>query len=139
MTTNRTYSCRRMLSVWTAGAALTGAMLGHAVLSAPPASANCTMTPEDDQYIHLLAQNKMIHTVDFNDCNMSAEGRWFADQVRNSSDPLGTARSLMKMVTDTTPMNAQQAEWEVESAIYVYAPELIPKIKDEYAHEPPAE
>lgn len=33
------------------------------------------------------------------------------------------------MVTNTTPLSPDQAEWEVESAIYVYAPDLIPKIK----------
>ena len=42
------------------------------------------------------------------------------------------------MVTDTTPMNADQAEWEVESAIYVYAPQMIPKIKDQAAQQQPA-
>ena len=26
------------------------------------------MTPADDQYIQLLAQNKMVHNADFNDC-----------------------------------------------------------------------
>jgi hypothetical protein len=138
MTITRTRSRRRVLSVWTAGAVLTAAMLGHVVISAPPAWANCTMTPQDDQYVQLLAKNKMIHTADFNDCNVVAEGRWFADQVRNSPDPLGKARSLMKLVTDTTPMNADQAEWEVECAIFCYAPEMIPQIKDEKAHEPPA-
>lgn len=117
--------------MWAAGVALVGAMLAHVVLSAPKASASCTMTAADDKCINLLAQNKMIHTADFNDCNMTAEGRWFAVQVRNSPDPLGKARSLMNMVTDTTPMNAKQAEWEIESAIFVYAPQVIPKIKDE--------
>ncbi len=137
MTTSRTRSRRRVLSVWTAGAAMMAAMLGHVVLSAPPASASCNLTAEDDHYINLLAQDKMIHTADFTDCHMAAEGRWFADQVRHSADPLGTARSLMKMVTDTTPMTAQQAEWEVECAIFCYAPEMIPQIKDEKAHEAP--
>ena len=138
MTTVRTRSRRRVLSVGSAGVVLGVAMLGDVVLSAPQASASCSMTAADDQYINLLAQNKMIHTADFNDCNMTVEGRWFADQVRHSPDPLGTARSLMKMVTDTTPMDADQAEWEVESAVYVYAPKMIPKIKDEYAHQAPA-
>jgi len=108
-------------------------MFGHAVLSAPPASAACTMSNADDQYVHLLAMNSMVHTADFDDCNMIAEGRWFADQVRTSADPYRTAKNLVKMVTDTTPMNSKQAEWEVESAIYVYAPQVIPKIKDEAA------
>ena len=139
MTNTRTRSRRRVLSVWTAGAVLGAAMLGQVVVSAPPASASCNLTPQDDQYISLLAKDKMIHSADFTDCHMVAEGRWFADQVRNSPDPLGKARSLMKMVTDTTPMTAEQAEWEVESAIYVYAPEMIPKIKDEKAHEPAPE
>ncbi|MFZ1176738.1 MAG: hypothetical protein WAO15_10825 [Mycobacterium sp.] len=138
MTTTGRCSRRRALSVWAAGAALVVAMFGHAVLSAPQASANCTMTAQDDQYIHLLAQNKMVHTADFDDCNMSAEGRWFANQVRTSADPYVTAKNLVKMVDDTTPMDAKQAEWEVESAIYVYAPQVIPKIKDEAAQQTPA-
>ncbi len=111
MTTTRTRSRRRVLSAWAAGLALLAAMLGHVVLSAPQASAACTMT---------------------------AEGRWFADQLRHSPDPLGTARSLMKMVSNTTPMTAKQAEWEVESAIFVYAPQVIPKIKDQAAQQVPA-
>jgi hypothetical protein len=137
MTTARNHSRARMLLRCAGGGlVLQAAMLGSAVLSAPPASAGCTMTSADDQYIHLLAQNKMVHTADFNDCNMAAEGRWFADQARKSDDPYGTAKGLVKMVTDTTPMNPKQAEWEVESAIYVYAPQMIPKIKDEAAQSP---
>lgn len=137
MTTTRSRSRRRVLSVGAASVALGGGLLCQGVLSAPLASANCSMSPADDQYIQLLAQNKMVHTESANDCNMTAEGRWFANQVRGSNDPLGTARSLMKMITETTSMNADQAEWEVESAVFVYAPEMVPKIKDEAAHEPP--
>jgi hypothetical protein len=138
MTTTRTRSRGRVFSVWAAVVALVAAMLGQGLLSAPAASANCTMTPQDDRYINLLAQNKMIHTADFNDCNMTAEGRWFARHVSNSADSLGTARSLMHMVADTTPMNAKQAEWEIESAIFVYAPQVIPTIKDQAAQQNPA-
>ncbi len=116
------------LRQWGASIVLVVAMLGHVVLSAPQASAECTLTAADDLYINLLAQNNMVHTTDFNDCHMATEGRWFADRVRTSADPVGTAKSLIKMVTDTTPMTAEQAEWEVECAIYVYAPEMVPKI-----------
>ncbi len=139
MTTTRIRSLRRVLTVWGAGAVLAGAMLGHVVLSAPPASATCTLTPQDEQYIHLLAQNNMIHSTDFTDCHMVTEGRWFADQVRTAADPLARAKSLMTLITDTTPMDAKQAEWEVESAVYVYAPEMVPKLEDEAAHQAPAE
>ena len=41
------------------------------------------------------------------------------------------------MITRTTPMSQDQAEWEVESAIYVYAPEMIPKIKAEAGQSAP--
>lgn len=125
----------RTLSLWAAGISLVAAMLGQGMLSAPKASANCTMTAADDQYIKLLAQNKMVHTADFDDCNMTAEGRWFANQVKNSPNPFGKAQDLVNMVTSTTPMKQPQAEWEVESAIYVYAPQVIPKIKDEAAQQ----
>jgi hypothetical protein len=138
MTTTCTRPRSRVLSVWAAGVVLVVAMLGHVVLSAPQASASCTLTAQDDQYIHLLAMKNMIHSPDYTDCHMAAEGRWFAYQVRNSADPLGTARSLVQMVIDGTPMSADQAEWEVESAIYVYAPEVIPKIKDQLAQQNPA-
>jgi hypothetical protein len=109
-------------------------MLGGAVLSAPQASAACNLSPKDDQYIQLLAQNKMVHNADFSDCTEAAEGRWFADQVRNHPNPFGEAQELVNMITNTTSMSQAQAEWEVESAIYVYAPETIPKIKDQAAH-----
>lgn len=51
--------------------------------------------------------------------------------IRYVAHPTRTpkAQELVSMVTQTTPMNASQAEWEVESAIFVYAPDLVPKIK----------
>ena len=134
MTTNRSRSRMRVASAWAAGVALGASMLGGAVLSAPLASASCNLTSADDQYIKLLAQNKMVHNADFSDCHEAAEGRWFADQVRNHPYPFGEAQELVNMITNTTPMTQAQAEWEVESAIYVYAPEVIPKIKDQAAH-----
>lgn len=134
MTSTRTRSRARASSVWAAGVALGASMLGGAVLSAPLASANCNLSPADDQYIKLLAQNKMVHTADFSDCHEAAEGRWFADQVRANPNPFGEGQELINMITNTTPMTQAQAEWEVESAIYVYAPELIPKIKDQAAN-----
>lgn len=134
MTTTRTRSRVRVSSVWAAGVALGASMLGGAVLSAPLASASCNLTPKDDQYINLLAQNKLVHNAENSDCSEAAEGRWFADQVRANPNPFGEGQELVNMITRTTPMTQAQAEWEVESAIYVYAPELIPKIKDQAAH-----
>ena len=130
MTTTRSRSRMRVSSVWAAGVALGASMVGGAVLAAPHASATCNLSPKDDQYIKLLAQNKMVHNADFSDCNEAAEGRWFADQVRANPNPYGEGQELINMITNTTPMSQAQAEWEVESAIYVYAPEMIPKIKD---------
>lgn len=138
MATVRSSARGAVLSVWAAGGALVVATLGQVVLAAP-ASANCTLTPQDEQYIHLLAQDNLIHSADFSDCHVIAEGRWFADQVRIAADPMARAKSLITLITDTTPLDAKQAEWEVESAVYVYAPEMIPKIKDEAAQQPPAE
>ncbi|HTX93391.1 MAG TPA: hypothetical protein VME67_00305 [Mycobacterium sp.] len=137
MTTSPARSGGRVLAAWAALGALTVAMLGEVVLSAPRASATCNLSPQDEQYIQLLAQNGMVHNSDFTDCHEAAEGRWFAEQVRISPDPALTAKNLMTMITDTTPMNASQAEWEVESAIYVYAPEMVPKIKDEVGKQTP--
>ncbi|WP_244184908.1 hypothetical protein [Mycobacterium scrofulaceum] len=134
MTTTRSRSRMRVSSVWAASVALGASMLGGAVLSAPQAAASCNLSPKDDQYINLLAQNKMVHNADFSDCTEAAEGRWFADQVRSNPNPFGEAQELVNMVTRTTSMNQAQAEWEVESAIYVYAPDMIPKIKDQAAH-----
>ena len=133
MASTRTRSRVRVSSVWAAGVALGASMLGGAVLSAPLASATCNLSPADDQYIKLLAQNKMVHNADYSDCHEAAEGRWFADQVRANPNPFGEGQELINMITRTTPMSQAQAEWEVESAIYVYAPELIPKIKDQAA------
>ncbi|MEY8015575.1 DUF732 domain-containing protein [Mycobacterium servetii] len=137
MTTTRSRSRMRALSVGAAGAGLMALMVGQGVASAPHASAGCTLSAQDEQYINLLAQDKLIHGTDFNDCHMVAEGRWFAQQVRTASDPLATAKSLVKMVDDGTPAKEDQAEFEVEAAIYTYAPDMVPKIKDEFAHQPP--
>lgn len=124
-----------------AGAAVVvgAAMFGGAVLTAPHASASCNMSPADDQYIKLLAQNKMVHNADFNDCSEAAEGRWFASQVRSNPNPFGEGQELINMITRTTPMSQAQAEWEVESAVYVYAPDMIPKMKDEAARQVPGQ
>ncbi|MCA2244942.1 MULTISPECIES: hypothetical protein [Mycobacterium] len=135
MTSSRTRSRTRVTSVWAAGLALGASMLGGAVLSAPLASATCDLSPADDQYINLLAQNNMVHTAEYSDCHEAAEGRWFANQVKSSADPFARAKDLVTMVTNTTPLKADKAEWEVESAIYVYAPEVIPKIKDQAAKQ----
>lgn len=134
-----TRSRAQVLAVGAAGVVLGAGMLGGAVASAPHASASCNMTPADDQYIKLLAQNKMVHNADFNDCSEAAEGRWFADQVRANPNPFGEAQELVNMVTNTTSMSQSQAEWEVESAIYVYAPQLIPKLKDQAARQAPGQ
>lgn len=129
----------QVLAAGVAGVALGAAMFGSAVVSAPQASASCSMTPADDQYIKLLAQNKMVHNADFNDCSEAAEGRWFADQVRSNPNPYGEGQELINMITRTTPMSQAQAEWEVESAIFVYAPEMIPKIKSQAPQPGPAQ
>lgn len=133
-----TRSRARVLAVGAAGLALGAATFGGAVVAAPQASASCNMTPADDQYIKLLAQNKMVHNADFNDCSEVAEGRWFADQVRSNPNPYGEGQELINMITRTTPMSQAQAEWEVESAIFVYAPEMIPKIKSQAPQAGPA-
>ena len=137
MMTTRLRSRGRALSVGVAGAGFMALMVGQGVASAPQASAGCTLSKQDERYINLLAQDKLIHGTDFNDCHMVAEGKWFANQVRTASDPLATAKSLVKMVNDGTPMNADQAEFEVEAAIFTYAPDMVPKIKDEFAHQAP--
>lgn len=121
----------QVLAVGAAGVAVGAAMFGGAAVSAPQASAACNLTPADDRYINLLAQNKLVHNADFNDCSEAAEGRWFADQVRSNPNPYGEGQELINMITRTTPMSQAQAEWEVESAIFVYAPEMIPKIKSQ--------
>ncbi|MDM4142415.1 MULTISPECIES: hypothetical protein [Mycobacterium] len=113
-------------------------MFGAAAVSAPQASAACNLTPADDQYVKLLAQNKMVHNADYSDCHEAAEGRWFADQVRSNPNPYGEGQELINMITRTTPMSQAQAEWEVESAIFVYAPEMIPKIKSQAGQQGPA-
>lgn len=131
MTTTRTRSHVRVSLVWAAGAALGAALLGNSLVSAPQASANCNLTPQDDQYINLLAQNKMVHDASYSDCHEAMEGRWFADQVRANANPYGEGQELINMITSTTGMSQAQAEWEVESAIFVYAPDLLPKIKNQ--------
>ncbi len=123
--------------MWVVSIVVVAATLGHSVLAAPRAAAECTLSAQDEQYIDVLAQKNLIHGSDVNDCHMVVEGRWFADQVRNSPDPFGTAKALVQKVIDTTPMTPDQAEWEVEAAIFVYAPEIIPKIKDQFARQPP--
>lgn len=69
-------------------------------------------------------------------CNEAAEGHRFADDVQKSGDPMGRGTELVNFVTSTTPTNSSQAEWEVESAIYLDTPATTPKIKDEAGAQP---
>lgn len=133
MLTRRTLSVQRVLSIWAIGVVMTVAMLGQALLLAPRASADCTLHADDEQYIHLLAQQDIVHAGGFTDCHVAAEGRWFADQVRTSADPLGTARSLVRIVRTGTSLSTEQAIWEVAAAIYVFAPEMVPVLNNQGA------
>ena len=72
MTTTRSHA--QALTVGAVGLALGAAMFGGAAVSAPHASAACSLSPADDQYIKLLAQNKMVHNADYSDCHEAAEG-----------------------------------------------------------------
>ncbi|MEY8015596.1 hypothetical protein [Mycobacterium servetii] len=85
----------------------------------------------------MLAQDKIVHPVNYSDCDISAEGRWLADQVRNAPDPFDKANSLVQLASNRTQMTAKQAEWKVESAIYTYAPQTIPKVKGQAAQRQP--
>lgn len=132
MTVTRVRRLRRASPLWATCVVLT-ALLSYVVLPAPQAFADCTMTADDDRYITLLAEKNIVHGAGYTDCHVTAEGRWFADQVRASPDPLGTARSLVRRVIVGTPLSAEQAEWEVAAAIYTYAPEMIQVIMNQGA------
>ncbi|BBY37220.1 hypothetical protein MMAN_13540 [Mycobacterium mantenii] len=132
MTVTHVRGLRRASPVWAICVVVT-ALLSHVVLPAPQASADCTMTADDDRYVTLLAEKNIVHAAGYTDCHVTAEGRWFADQVRASPDPLGTARSLVRTVIAGTPLSAEQAEWEVAAAIYTYAPEMIQVIMNQGA------
>lgn len=124
---------KRALSMWVIGVVLMVTLLGHVMLQAPRASADCTMSADDERYIKLLALQNIVHSAGYTDCQVSAEGRWFAVQVRKSPDPLGTARSLVMMVITGTPLTAEQAEWEVAAAIYTYAQDMVQRIQNQDA------
>ena len=136
MTTTPWRPLKQALSVWATGVVLMVALLGHVVLLAPHASADCTMTADDERYVNLLAEKNVVHAAGYTDCQVTAEGRWFADQVRASPDPLGTARSLVRRVIAGTPLSPEQAEWEVAAATYAYAPEMIQVIMKQGAAGP---
>ena len=77
-----------------------------------------------------MAQNNMIDSADFNDCRLYHRGSVVGRAAAaHRSDPMARAKSLITLLTDTTSMDAKQAEVEAQSAVYVYAPEMIPKIK----------
>lgn len=108
-----------------AGIVLAALMLGHVLLVAPPASADCVLSAQDKRYVALLQHRQIGATSGNTDCDVAGLGRQIADNVRVADNPPLMASTLADAVYDRTNLTAEQAAFEVAAAIYVYAPEMV--------------
>ncbi|OBB64376.1 hypothetical protein A6B34_23785 [Mycolicibacterium monacense] len=115
-----TRSPTRMLSLLAVGLVMVLSVLGHALMSAPEASAVPAFSDEDRQYIELLADAGIDARRTYYD--VALEGRQVANDVRWGASPLAIANDYYY----GSDLTWYQAKYLVTAAIVVYAPEMLP-------------
>lgn len=106
------------------------ALLGQIGLPPPPASADCVLTAQDQHYIALLAHRQIGAASGNTDCDVAAQGRQIANDVRVADNPPLRASTIADDVYYRTNLTVEQAAFEVAAAIYVYAPDMVWVVKD---------
>jgi len=99
-------------------------MLGHALLVAPEASADCFLSAEDREYVSFLQEKNIGPAPGYTWCDAALGNRQLADKVRASFNPLATAASIAQSIYLNTNLTMDQANWEVADAVTIYAPEV---------------
>ncbi|POX98851.1 hypothetical protein C3469_22980 [Mycobacterium kansasii] len=106
------------------------ALLGQLGLPPPHASADCVLTAEDQHYIALLAQRQIGAALGNTDCDVAAQGRQIANDVRVADNAPLRASTIADDVYYRTNLTAEQAAFQVAAAIYVYAPDMVWVVED---------
>ena len=124
MRTTTIRSPSRMLSLCAAGLVLVVAMLGHAVLAAPDASAVPGLTPDENSYVSCLAERDIGPAFAVGDTyyDLAEGGHRIAYDIRRGVDPVDEAYAIYK----ATNLSLNQSVWEVACAVAAFAPEMIP-------------
>ena len=105
--------------------ALVVALLSVTLTSPPRASATCTLTASDHQYLYILAKDDIGPASGSTECDLVLNGHRFADAVRSSSNPARTAGMLAAALYEGSSLTKEQAATVVAASIYVYAPEMV--------------
>ncbi len=131
MATTTICSPSRGLSLWAAGLVLMAAMLSHALLSPPRASAACPpLTHDEWEYVSLLAGGYPDEgipgigpTPDGSLCDLAGGGHAIAYDLRRGVTESAEAN---KICSRDAYLTCREALWEVVCAEVVFTPELIP-------------
>ncbi|ETW23387.1 DUF732 domain-containing protein [Mycobacterium gastri] len=107
------------------GLALMVVLLWQVLTLPPRASADCVLSAQDQRYIALLAHRQIGAASGSTDCDVAAQGRQIADDVRVADNPPLRASTIAEAVYDETDLTVEQAAFEVAAAIYVYAPDMV--------------
>lgn len=111
-----------VLSILAAGLALVLAMVGHALLAAPDATATPGLTAQDVTYVQMLAQVGITPGAGRTDYDLAMTGRNIANDVRDGVSPLTITNQLYY----GNEVTWYQAKFVVGAALAVYAPDMLP-------------
>lgn len=111
-----------VLSMLAAGLMLVLAMAGHALFTAPEATATPALTDQDVTYVQMLEQAGIRPGPGHTEYDLALTGRNIANDVRHGVAPLTVANQLYA----GNGVTWYQAKFVVAAALAVYAPDLVP-------------
>lgn len=121
-TMNANRELTAVLSTLAAGLVLVLAMVGHALLAAPDATATPGLTDQDVTYVQMLEQVGITPGAGHTDYDLALTGRNIVNDVRHGVSPLTIANQLYY----GNEITWYQAKFIVVAALSVYAPDLLP-------------
>ena len=127
MTITTVRSARRVPKLWVAGLLLVVAMLNPVLLTAPNASASCSLTSDEAAFVDLLAEKNIGPAPGSSYCDLASSGHIIVNDVRRGVPPTTEASS----VYHGSNLTWEQAAWYVAASIVVFAPELVPSSDSE--------
>lgn len=98
------------------------AMAGHALFTAPDATATPALTDQDVTFVQMLDQAGIHPGPGLTEYDLALTGRNIANEVRHGVAPLTIANQLYA----GNGVTWYQAKFVVAAALAVYAPDLIP-------------
>ncbi|WP_264890935.1 DUF732 domain-containing protein [Mycobacterium kiyosense] len=94
----------------------------HAVLMAPEAAANCSLSADEAAFVALLSERGISPAPGATGCDLAMGGHVVAYDIRHGVSPAAEARKVYL----NTNLSTEQSMWFVATAVVVFAPEMVP-------------